>query len=71
MNHRDYVRPGDTIAVRYLGEASSVAELVAALKRTTGLTRTRKVASCPECGRRLTWLGKQYSLCALCLRRRN
>jgi len=52
-------------SVPYLGEASSPAELVAKLRRT------QRIATCPQCGRRLTWLGKVNSLCAACLRRRN
>ncbi len=56
---------GSTVTLPYLGEASSAAELVYKLKRT------QRIATCPACGRRLTWLGKVHSLCARCLQRRN
>ncbi len=68
MKHVTVTLPGmkgNTVRLPIIAEVSTPAELVEAIKRA------QLVSTCPQCSRRLTWIGKVNNLCAHCMQKRD
>lgn len=60
---------GASVTLPYLGNATRATEILAGVDLAR--LSTSRIMHCPQCGRRLTWIGKVNLLCAHCLKRRN